>query len=68
MCPKPNETLSKQSHVEEFPEPVPELFKALTTEPEDKWSTFTFPVDYDNALYGAKNKNFNTYMRKYKHE
>lgn len=58
MCPKPNETrsgLSTQSHVEEL-EGIPGLFKALTdvADEEEKWSTFSFPVDFDAALYGAK--------------
>lgn len=57
MCPKPNETrnaLSKTSHVENL-EGVPGLFKALTDDEDDeKWSIFTFPVDFDTALYGAK--------------
>ncbi|XP_055683051.1 protein twisted gastrulation [Lutzomyia longipalpis] len=58
MCPKPNETknaLSKKSHVEEL-EGVPGLFNALTDEADidEKWTIFTFPVDFDAALYGAK--------------
>lgn len=58
MCPKRNETRnshSKESHVAEL-EGVPGLFKALTDESDDeeKWSVFTFPVDFDAALYGAK--------------
>lgn len=67
MCPKPNETrnaLSKKSHVEEL-EGIPGLFKALTDEAdeEEKWSIFTFPVDFDAALYGAKmDKDFKYYL------
>lgn len=58
MCPKPNETrnaLSKKSHVEEL-EGIPGLFKALTDEAdeEENWKVFSFPVDFDAALYGAK--------------
>lgn len=56
MCPKPNETsneLSKQSHVEEL-EGFPNLFNVLTSEedPEERWRIFTFPIDFDAALYG----------------
>lgn len=70
MCPKPNETrnaLSKKSHVEEL-EGIPGLFKALTDEAdeEEKWSIFTFPVDFDAALYGAKmDKEFKYYLSEY---
>lgn len=69
MCPKPNETrnaLSKKSHVEDL-EAIPGLFKALTAEPDDeiKWSIFSFPVDFDTALYGAKlDKDTKYYLRK----
>lgn len=69
MCPKPNETrsgLSKKSHVEDL-EGIPGLFKALTAEPDEeiKWSIFSFPVDFDAALYGAKlDKDFKYYLRK----
>lgn len=69
MCPKPNGTrnaLSKKSHVEDL-EAIPGLFKALTdvADEEEKWSTFSFPVDFDAALYGAKmDKDFKFYLRK----
>lgn len=59
MCPKPTETrsnMSRQSHVEDL-EGIPGLFKALTEEndeDEDKWSTFTFPVDFQTVLISAK--------------
>lgn len=57
MCPKPNSTrtgLSKKSHVEDL-EGIPGLFKALTDVEEDNnYSTMTYPVDFDAALYGAK--------------
>lgn len=56
MCPKPNATrngLSSKSHVEDL-EGIPGLFKALTDVDEDDWSTMTYPVDFDAALYGAK--------------
>jgi len=52
MCPKPNTTssaLSKTSHVEEFEESIPGLFQALMSpepDPQDRWITFIFPVDY----------------------
>lgn len=70
MCPKPNETrsgLSTQSHVEEL-EGIPGLFKALTdtSDDEEKWSIFSFPVDFDAALYGAKlDRDFKFFLRKY---
>lgn len=70
MCPKPNETrsgLSTQSHVEEL-EGIPGLFKALTdvADEEEKWSTFSFPVDFDAALYGAKlDRDFKNFLRTY---
>lgn len=54
MCPKPNQTnhnaLSKRSHVEDFMEPIPELFQALMgSEPDaqERWITVTFPIDVD---------------------
>lgn len=70
MCPKPNDTknaLSKKSHVEEL-EGIPGLFKALTEEADDegKWTIFTFPVDFDAALYGPKEKDLKYYMSKLK--
>lgn len=50
LCPKPNisgSPLSRQSHVEDLPEPTPALFKALTNEEDllDRWHSFTFPID-----------------------
>lgn len=59
LCPKPNVTdnpLSKKSHVEDFSEPVPGLFQALTSEPDpqERWLTFTYPVDFDVALFTPK--------------
>lgn len=68
MCPKPNGTrnaLSKKSHIEDL-ESIPGLFTALTDDPdeEEKWSTFTFPVDFDAALYGSKmDKDYKFYLR-----
>lgn len=70
MCPKPNDTrnaLSKKSHVEDL-EGIPGLFSALTEESdlEEKWRTYTFPVDFDSALYGNKmDKETKYIMRKY---
>lgn len=61
LCPKPNITdnpLSRKSHVEEFSEPVPALFQALTAEadPHERWLTFTYPVDLDMTVFGPKNE------------
>ncbi|UYV80210.1 TWSG1 [Cordylochernes scorpioides] len=49
MCPKPNSTdssLSQKSHVEDLPEPIPELFDVLTEEKDRllRWISYTFPV------------------------
>lgn len=69
MCPKPTETrnVSRQSHVEDL-EGIPGLFKALTEETdedEDKWSTFTFPVDFQTVLVSSKGeKPFKYILRK----
>ncbi|XP_014203681.1 twisted gastrulation protein homolog 1-A [Copidosoma floridanum] len=59
LCPKPNVTdnrLSKKSHVEEFGEPIPGLFQALTAEPDphERWHTFTYPVDFNITLFSPK--------------
>lgn len=57
LCPKPSDTknpLSKQSHYGEL-EGIPGLFNALLEDDDEKWSVFTFPVDYDASLYGAAN-------------
>lgn len=68
LCPKPSDSknpLSKQSHYEEL-EGIPGLFNALLDDPDDeKWSVFTFPVDYDSSLYGAATKDSQFYMRKF---
>ncbi|KAK9295339.1 hypothetical protein QLX08_010294 [Tetragonisca angustula] len=61
LCPKPNITdnpLSKKSHVEDFSEPMPGLFQALTAEPDphERWLTFTFPVDFDMSLFAPKHE------------
>lgn len=66
MCPKPNETtneLSKQSHVEEL-EGFPNLFNVLTAEedPEERWRIFTFPIDFDAALYGPNGEGGTKYI------
>lgn len=67
MCPKPNDTKTpKKSHLDEF-EGIPGLFDALAGEAdEDKWTTFTFPVDFDSLLTGSKvEKDIKYYLRKY---
>lgn len=66
MCPKPNETtneLSKQSHVEEL-EGFPNLFNVLTAEedPEERWKIYTFPIDFDAALYGSNGESGTKYI------
>ncbi|NP_001295476.1 twisted gastrulation protein homolog 1-A-like isoform X1 [Athalia rosae] len=69
LCPKPNVTanpLSKKSHVEDFSEPVPGLFQALTSDPDphERWLTFTFPVDFDVSLFSPKReKEVNYHMQ-----
>lgn len=68
LCPtKPTQStkspLSKHSHYEEI-EGIPGLFNALLEDEDDKWSVFTFPVDYDSSLYGAKSKE-SFYIRKF---
>lgn len=70
MCPKPNDTgssLGKKSHVEGFPDPVPALFAALMSDadPQERWITFTFPVDFYMDSYRPKlEKEFKYYTRK----
>jgi Twisted gastrulation (Tsg) protein conserved region len=68
LCPKPSDTknpLSKQSHYEQL-EGIPGLFNALLEDADDdKWSVFTFPVDYDTSLYGPNSKESQFYMREY---
>ncbi|XP_001600362.1 twisted gastrulation protein homolog 1-A [Nasonia vitripennis] len=59
LCPKPNVTdnpLSKKSHVEDFNEPVPGLFQALTAEPDphERWLTFSYPVDFNVTFFSPK--------------
>ncbi|KAK0181140.1 hypothetical protein PV327_003447 [Microctonus hyperodae] len=61
LCPKPNITenpLSKKSHVEDYSEPVPGLFQALTAESDqlERWISFTYPVDYDISLFQPNNE------------
>ena len=71
LCPKPNVTdnpLSKKSHVEDFSEPVPGLFQALTTEPDEheRWITITYPVDFDVTQFQVKpEKEINFHMREF---
>lgn len=55
MCPKPNETknaLSAKSLVDEL-DGIPGLFQALTVEQdiEKRWLSFSFPVDFAEALF-----------------
>lgn len=60
--------LSKKSHVEDFQDPIPDLFQALTAEPDtlDRWHSFTFPVDIDISLYRPKfEKEVKILTRKY---
>ncbi|GIY76100.1 protein twisted gastrulation [Caerostris extrusa] len=50
MCPKRNETdnyLNMKSHVEDLPEPFPDLFSVLTEEKDSllRWTSYTFPVE-----------------------
>lgn len=50
LCPKTNEThdldLSTKSHVEDFPQNFPQLFQALTKEPdpEERWDSFMYEI------------------------
>ncbi|XP_069698978.1 protein twisted gastrulation [Periplaneta americana] len=64
MCPKPNDTstpLGKKSHVEDFNDPIPALFDALTAEPDtqQRWITYKFPVDYDQTTFLPKQERDN---------
>lgn len=71
MCPKPNNTrsgLSKLSHVEDLPEPIPTLFHSLVSEADslERWFTLTFPVDINpNAFKPDVKKDPATLIRKY---
>ncbi|XP_065226820.1 twisted gastrulation protein homolog 1-B-like [Planococcus citri] len=56
MCPKPNVTksgLSKMSHVEDLPDPIPTLFHSLVVENDDmeRWYSLTFPIDMNPVAY-----------------
>jgi len=56
MCPKPNYSslrLSTASQVADLPEAIPNLFQVLTAErdPDERWLTFTFPVDFDISMF-----------------
>lgn len=65
MCPQINETentLSTQSHVEDFKENVDALFQVLTEYPDDRWSSLTFPMDIDISMYSTK-KEVKFYMK-----
>lgn len=68
MCPKPNSTdnrLSRNSHVEDFIERVPALFRSLTESPDtlNRWDTITYPVDYNFTHIGI-NKETKLLLRK----
>lgn len=68
MCPKPNSTdsrLSRNSHVEDFIERVPALFKSLTESPDalSRWDSMTYPVDYNFTHIGI-NKETKLMLRK----
>ncbi|XP_046749126.1 twisted gastrulation protein homolog 1-A-like [Diprion similis] len=60
LCPKPNATarnpLGAKSHIEELDEPVPGLFQALTMDPDpqERWTSFSFPVDFDASLFDSR--------------
>lgn len=70
MCPKPNDTeqheLSRLSYVEDITVQVPSLFKLLTDspDPEKRWETFTYPVDY-NFTHLMSDKEMKMRLRKY---
>ncbi|KAJ8929959.1 hypothetical protein NQ314_017324, partial [Rhamnusium bicolor] len=66
MCPKDNETtniLSKNSHVEDFPDAVPELFDVLTEIPDEfnRWNVILFPEEIDISQYTTR-KESTVYM------
>lgn len=68
LCPKQNNTgsaLSKKSHVEDFSEKAPALFNALTAgeDAEGRWTSITFPVDFENLLFAPK-KEIKLHLRK----
>ncbi|XP_016837111.1 twisted gastrulation protein homolog 1-A-like isoform X1 [Nasonia vitripennis] len=70
LCPKSNDTqtvpLSKKSHVEDFDEPFPELFRALNEEPDEhkRWNSFTYPISLPNRILSPQQeKNFEYYMQ-----
>ncbi|XP_042901896.1 twisted gastrulation protein homolog 1 isoform X1 [Parasteatoda tepidariorum] len=50
LCPKKNDTdnyLNMKSHVEDLPEPFPDLFSVLTEEKDSRlrWISYTYPVE-----------------------
>ncbi|CAH0390063.1 unnamed protein product [Bemisia tabaci] len=53
ICPKPNSSISVTSHVEDLSESFPSLFQSLVSEPDSqqRWLTFTFPVDFDVSFF-----------------
>ncbi|XP_065574469.1 protein twisted gastrulation-like isoform X2 [Artemia franciscana] len=59
LCPKPNVSsseLSRISQVEVLPDSVPELFLVLTEEADslDRWTSLTFPTDFDASVFKGK--------------
>jgi hypothetical protein len=72
LCPKPSDKnskspLSKQSYFEKLDGGIPGLFNALLEDPDDeKWTAFTFPVDYDSSVYGPNSQDTQFYMRKWR--
>lgn len=62
MCPKPKDAmnaLSTKSHVEDFQDPVPDLFQALMAEPDtsERWISYTYPIEIDVSMYRPKLEN-----------
>uniref|UniRef100_T1J4Z8 Protein twisted gastrulation n=1 Tax=Strigamia maritima TaxID=126957 RepID=T1J4Z8_STRMM len=59
MCPKSNDSdvsLSKNSHVGELPEKIPDLFNALTEEQDRqmRWLAVTYPIHLDVSFFSPK--------------
>ncbi|OXU22646.1 hypothetical protein TSAR_005354 [Trichomalopsis sarcophagae] len=79
LCPNSNVTetipLSKKSHVEDFDEPFPELFRALTQEPDEhkRWDSFTYQNSLPNRILSPQQEKKIEYYgqssdRKYNHK
>lgn len=63
MCPKPERSwsdLAMHSEVEEFAEPEVGLFSILTESPDEnqRWVSYTFPVDHHITSFQHKNKQY----------